>query len=168
MKNLSYFDPSTNILKSHLTYLFAFVALNVLCWGDCARCEAETETGRFLLAGLSVDEVAHLFGPPSHKNEKRKGRETWIYGKSTVMFTDGKVTAWSNFGDLDEHKNLAAVQREDEDIQEYYDREWLNLWTPHPGLEELDVVEEVVDSLIKRKQQGSSSQPSSNSFVNRP
>jgi hypothetical protein len=97
---------------------------------------AQTDSGAkpvpvFSLKNLSVEEIGKRLGPPDQKRASANGRESWVYGKSIVFFSEGKVTAWSDAGEFTERKNLAQIQASSEKEEENLSQIWINPWTPN-------------------------------------
>jgi hypothetical protein len=85
----------------------------------------------FGLKNLSVEEIIKRFGPPDQKRASPNGRESWVYGKSIIFFSEGKVTAWSDAGEFAERKNLAQIQAPPEKDEKDLSQVWINPWTPN-------------------------------------
>ncbi len=94
------------------------------------------------LSGLSGKEVERRFGPPDERRSGQEGKESWLYGKSVILFRNGKVTAWSNAGEMSGRENLATV-RSGEDDEESSRYLWQNPWTPQEGPNAKKVLEDL-------------------------
>lgn len=82
------------------------------------------------LRGISADEAVSRFGEPDSKRETSPGHETWIYGKSLLIFADGKVLAWSDSGTLSSRENLASIKAAEKKEETDKKAGWPNAWTP--------------------------------------
>ena len=98
------------------------------------------------LKDLSVEEVLKQFGPPDEKKQHSNDRESWFYGRSMIFFNQGKVSAWSNAGEISSRKNLAQIQAPAEEASPKRAENWLNDWTPNTAHRAQDeVLEELTD-----------------------
>ena len=108
----------------------------------------KTMEGPSSYAGLTEEEVSLRLGPPDENRAAGDPqRQTWVYGRSLLFFTDGRVAAWSDNGDLRNRESLAklrdnTVPKKREQAEE---RIWQNAWTPRPRIP----VEEVIDDILK-------------------
>ena len=113
-----------------------------------------------VLKGLSQKKIIELFGPPNRKYSSSQGSESWTYGSSIVFFTDGKVSAWSDSGELSHGQHVAAMQashgftgsnsfdsgHNPADAGELTKRKhWKNAWTPKQEISEKDVLDSIID-----------------------
>ena len=69
------------------------------------------------LRGLSKEELVKYLGKPDQisvplakENGSDNQRAEWRYGNSLVFLVSGKVTAWSDSGDLESRKLLSGLQ----------------------------------------------------------
>ncbi|MCB0323086.1 MAG: hypothetical protein KDD69_05910 [Bdellovibrionales bacterium] len=102
------------------------------------------------LKGLTTSEVEQHFGPPDKRLNQTENAETWSYGRSIVLFKEGRVTAWSSAGELEQRRRVAQLQPEKKpEPQQFSSTEWENPWTPkvRPGADE--VVLELMDGKEK-------------------
>mgnify|MGYP001579510534 CR=1 FL=1 len=101
----------------------------------------------YLKTGLSVAEVARGLGEPDRKGGVGgPGVETWYYGESMVLFADGKVSAWSDHGELSEREEMHQFDSSDPAASapvEYPG--WENAWTA----EKLPDAAELLDTIIQ-------------------
>lgn len=109
----------------------------------------QAQVQRVDLQGLGVEEVQATFGTPDQKTASESGRETWSYGRSIILFREGKVSAWSDAGELSRRKNLAKVQNKD--VLAEQERElWKNPWTPQQALGDRQVLQQLVSQAQKQ------------------
>ncbi len=74
------------------------------------------------LNDLTEYEILKTYGKPDNIEKSNKEDSRWLYGKSLIFFTKGKVSAWSDQGDL--------LSKESESIKlDRYMRDWENPWT---------------------------------------
>lgn len=73
-------------------------------------------TNKEYLRGLSKDDLVRYLGKPDQVSSTLMGsnsddlRAEWRYGNSLVFLVDGKVTAWSDSGDLDSRRLISSLQ----------------------------------------------------------
>lgn len=91
------------------------------------------------LKGLTGAEVKTRFGEPDEIKNDSSRSEAWYYGKSLIIFEDGKVEGWSDAGQLRGRENLAAIRSSSSDYDLFL-RRWVNAWTLRKPLEPQQVV----------------------------
>lgn len=99
------------------------------------------------LKGLSGEEVEARFGAPDRRQADSDGRETWSYGRSLILFQGGRVSAWSNTGELERRSNVRELHDNNTPNLEveYSSTAWSNPWTPKEGVEADEVVLELME-----------------------
>lgn len=125
--------------RDYLIRLLLPICAGLLCAAVSPLCAVgQQESG---LSGLGAKEVETRLGPPDERRVTGDGRESWIYGRSVILFNNGKVTAWSNAGEMEGRQNLADVLiRDGADSSKYL---WENPWTPRPGPQPRDILQEL-------------------------
>jgi len=85
-----------------------------------------------LRAGLSAEYVGAQFGAPDEVVKTSAGEgERWRYGESSIFFRDGRVTAWSDNGDLGARRERLAFTTPDKPRFKYFfQMGWKNAVTP--------------------------------------
>jgi hypothetical protein len=153
-----YRDLDRRVPKSHS---FFFVYIILTCF-SLTPLTAASQAARFdglagqptdhiqlayLKTGLSVAEVARALGEPDRKGGAGgPGVESWYYGESMVLFADGKVSAWSDHGELSEREEMHQFDSSDSTASapvEYHG--WENAWTA----EKLPDAAELLDTIIQ-------------------
>lgn len=115
-----------------------------MSWTPPSVLKNEPFTGNDSLKGKTPNAVTKRLGRPDKKNVSG-GVEVWSYGKSTVTFTRGRVSGWSDLGDLDAHALApkpslnpirAAVKTKSpsEERDPVRRLQWINDWTPLPDV----------------------------------
>jgi hypothetical protein len=80
--------------------------------------------------GLTQAQIEMRFGGPDRKLEKSGGGSEWSYGNSVFFFTEGKVNAWSDGGELRQREDENALRQEPSRHDDALSGEWENPWTP--------------------------------------
>ena len=84
------------------------------------------------LYGMNEAQIGERFGRPDDVRKKSEDSVEWIYGQSTVFFIQGKVSAWSDAGELAQRERLSALQSDKALRDDSLSDQWVNPWTP-PG-----------------------------------
>jgi len=84
------------------------------------------------LNDLTEYQIIKTYGKPDNIVKSSKEDSRWLYGKSLIFFTKGKVSAWSDQGDL-LSKESGAIKLD------HYMQGWKNAWT-YKSLESKDKV----------------------------
>lgn len=98
------------------------------------------------ISALTTEEISKQFGPPD-KREAKDSREQWFYGTSVIFFTNGKVSAWSDAGELEERHLLASLapapksKTENEALQP---PGWKNAWQREDRVTSDQVIDELI------------------------
>lgn len=85
------------------------------------------------IKNMSVDEILKRFGEPDIKRVELNGTQTWLYGKSVLIFTEGKVSAWANPTDLLHKEKMVSIRQSEstkKQSREVVFSRWINAWTP--------------------------------------
>jgi len=61
---------------------------------------------------------------------KPNGSLEWTYGRSSIFFLEGKVTAWSDVGELSQRERIRSVKSEKPNSDDSLSGVWKNPWTP--------------------------------------
>lgn len=101
------------------------------------------------LKGMSPEEVLERFGKPDRSDESVEERQIWYYGKSMILFNNGKVSAWSNTGELQGRNNLSTIR--DKRRVNSFAANWVNVWTPIDRLSANDVIQSLMTNEGKAK-----------------
>ena len=101
-----------------------FSPLNAL-----AQSEGSTQFLRSL-RNLDSEEVEKIFGPADRQEELSDQRVSWWYGKSIIFFSQGRVYAWSDGGDLNSRRNLHQIKSKTSSEKNNSSQLWANDWTP--------------------------------------
>ncbi len=80
--------------------------------------------------GRTEGEMTQRFGRPDEIRNKSNGSAEWIYGASTLFFSAGKVSAWSDAGELSERAEVHKVKRDERETSDDLAGQWENPWTP--------------------------------------
>ena len=111
-------------------FILGIFAVIVLVIYNSASCLAQPGVE---LQGLSAKEVVQHFGPPDQKQKTSSGKETWSYGRSIILFRDGKISAWSDAGELAKRIKLAKLSNKDRRATQEREH-WKNPWTTQKPL----------------------------------
>lgn len=98
------------------------------------------------LKGMDQKSIEAELGAPDERRGAGQGRESWLYGSSVLLFRDGRVTAWSDAGELLSRRNMAKVKRGAAGEEESVSGSsliWRNPWTPWQELDAAQVVDEL-------------------------
>jgi hypothetical protein len=112
------------------------------------------------LRGLSQDELMKYLGKPdqiakqgaSADSTSDKKRSEWRYGNSLVFIVDGKVTAWSDSGDLEARKLVSSLQPKNGRgrLKDGGLEGWKNAWQKEEEVTSDQVVSELLSQASKR------------------
>lgn len=105
------------------------------------------------LRGLNKEELVKYLGkpdqisPPSSNNTDPKARAEWRYGNSLVFLIDGKVTAWSDSGDLESRKLVSSLQPKGgrARLKDGGLEGWKNAWQKEDEITSDEVVSDLLD-----------------------
>ena len=98
------------------------------------------------LAGLSSEELVRKFGVPDKKSADGL-RETWTYGQSEIFITDGRVSAWSDSGDLFGRRVKAGLSPRGAEKEEKplpAGDGWVNAWQKEKKVTSEEVIDEII------------------------
>ncbi len=130
-----------------IVFFLLFLVLNTaLCSEVLSQEIFKKDQDIATLKGMKREQVLELIGKPdSTKGDvETTGKETWTYGRSLILFTDGIVSGWSNAGELRPRRNLARVKKSKNSEYDRYSSSWENDWTP----QQLDRPEEVIEDIM--------------------
>lgn len=105
------------------------------------RWESEKELA---LKGSTLEQVRAVLGTPDAERNEAEGATSWVYGRSLVFFRNGRVTAWSNAGELEKRRNLARVAEDQGTEYEEFSSSWKNDWTPQKAQKPEHVLRELM------------------------
>jgi len=104
---------------------------------------------------MSKDELVKYLGKPdqisspstSSTNSTPSPRAEWRYGNSLVFLVDGKVTAWSDSGDLESRKLVSSLQPKGSRarMKEGGLEGWKNAWEKEDEVTSDEVVSDLLD-----------------------
>ncbi len=75
-----------------------------------------------ILNDLSEKQIIKTYGKPDKIVKSSKKQSQWIYGESLIFFSEGKVSAWSDQGDLLNNKSEFLKL-------DIYMKNWDNPWS---------------------------------------
>ncbi len=82
------------------------------------------------LYGLSESQITDRYGKPDDVKTKSDKSAEWFYGQSSVFFLEGRVSAWSDAGELQQRERLTALQADKHQRDDSLSEQWVNPWTP--------------------------------------
>ena len=80
--------------------------------------------------GQTEAQMTARFGRPDEVRNKTNGSSEWLYGQSTLFFSGGKVSAWSDAGELAQRAQVNTLKRDDRQASDDLSGQWENPWTP--------------------------------------
>ncbi len=105
------------------------------------------------LRGLSREELIRYLGKPDQilTPASNPSRAEWRYGNSLIFLVDGKVSAWSDSGDLEERKLISSLQPKNARgrLKDSNLDGWKNAWEKEDEV----TSDEVVDDLLNKPEQ---------------
>jgi hypothetical protein len=123
-----------------ITKFLVFSALFACLWFSAAA-SAQGEEKFTLSAGISADELTAQLGKPDERSGDPSS-EKWKYGSSLVFLRDGKVTAWSDTGNLASRRTGRANFKRK---QERRVNDWAKAWEPQESLSRDKAIDSVLD-----------------------
>ena len=90
----------------------------------------QTAPARTSYYGLSQSQIEDRFGKADSERKKPNGSVEWMYGRSSMFFLDGKVTAWSDVGELSQRERIHSIKTEKPINDDSLSGVWQNPWTP--------------------------------------
>jgi len=98
-----------------------------------------------LRSGVTETELVEILGEPDQIESGQGITKNWRYGASSVFLLDGKVSGWTDGGDLEQRVRFGLDFRPGKSRKIYFSYNWLNAWklTPTPSL--ADVIDELLD-----------------------
>ena len=98
-------------------------------------------------AGMTSDDIYRSYGKPdSQETKPGNSIETWHYGASMIFFAGGKVTGWTDRGELADHKAAHDFQPASHVAQKPFAEEgWHNAWTPEHKTESGEVIDTIIE-----------------------
>lgn len=70
-----------------------------------------------LRPGMTQAGVKSLLGVPGERSKTGQSVERWVYGRSIILFTGGKVAGWSDEGELAAYLGDGLAIDEEEQYQ---------------------------------------------------
>lgn len=90
----------------------------------------QTAPARTSYYGLSQSQIEERFGKADSERKKPNGSTEWVYGHSSMFFIDGKVSAWSDVGELSQRERIHSIKTEKPASDDSLSGVWQNPWTP--------------------------------------
>jgi hypothetical protein len=134
------------------------VALMILSFSLCADAQSASSNKDYL-RGLSKDELIKYLGKPdqvstpsSNDVNSSNPRAEWRYGNSLVFLIDGKVTAWSDSGDLESRKIVSSLQPKGGRgrLKDTGLAGWKNAWEKEEEITSDEVVSELLEGPVEK------------------
>ena len=122
-------------------------------------CAQNASPNKEYLRGLSKDELVKYLGKPDQissptsKNEANENqRAEWRYGNSLVFLVDGKVTAWSDSGDLESRKLVSSLQSKGARarMKDAGLDGWKNAWEKEDEITSDEVVSDLLEGRVNK------------------
>ena len=110
--------------------VFFVVALQWPIFAAAQNLTVQTAPARTSYYGLSQNQIEERFGKPDSERKKPNGSLEWNYGHSSIFFIDGKVSAWSDVGELNQRERIHSVKSEKPITDDSLSGIWQNPWTP--------------------------------------
>jgi len=80
--------------------------------------------------GRTEAQMTERFGRPDEVRSKPNGSSEWLYGQSTLFFSGGKVSAWSDAGELSHRAQVNTLKSDERQASDDLSGQWENPWTP--------------------------------------
>lgn len=129
-----------------------FLALCVLLFADPVSAQGLEQgsvpaaKGTTSFYGLTTGQVKTRFGDPDEVRNKPSGSTEWSYGRSVIFFSNDKVTAWSDAGELVQREKMALLKSDRSKRDDTLSEEWVNPWTPPKrGVARSAGIDEMID-----------------------
>ncbi len=97
------------------------------------------------IKGLRASQVMRRFGEPDARRGDARVSGTWKYGSSILIFSKGRVTSWSDAGELASRQNLALIKETGLSDYEVFSATWENAWTPKRQLTANDILDDLLE-----------------------
>ena len=102
-------------------------------------------TASGLKIGQSVHELLRSHGAPDKKIPRRQlNAEIWSYGESLIFVTSGRVTGWTDSGELMERAQQNEREHEARTGDSFVHSGWKNEWSRYERVDERAVIDSLV------------------------
>lgn len=137
-------------------FFFVFFSLFYIAKVVCADDLPPAARGRLIntpiVSGATQAEVSRALGEPDSREQPRAEVEIWNYGNSLVLFSGGRVSGWTDQGELAERKDLQEFSRPTNSVRapEFSELGWHNAWTPDVPPNRSEEIDTLVDDIASR------------------